>query len=179
VPLFTAADAECVVYTFKEGLLSKMAHDLKIAVRSFLVEVSDDRSSVTATFDTSSLEVVCARRDGHDDASMLSASDKKKIQATIAGEVLGARHGKNASFRSSAIAVHGDVHRIDGTLTLAGVTRSMSFESKSSSERPGRPGRTAEVRIHQPDFGIAPYSAMLGALKIKPDVVVRVWLPLT
>jgi hypothetical protein len=32
----------------------------------------------------------------------------------------------------------------------------------------------AEFRIDQRDFGIKPYSAMLGTLKIKPEVVVRV-----
>ena len=30
---------------------------------------------------------------------------------------------------------------------------------------------------HQPDFGITPYSAMLGALKIKPDVGFRIVAP--
>jgi len=35
----------------------------------------------------------------------------------------------------------------------------------------------AEVPIHQPDFGIKPYSAMLGALKVKPDLVVRCSVP--
>jgi hypothetical protein len=35
----------------------------------------------------------------------------------------------------------------------------------------------AEVKIHQPDFGIKPYTAALGALKVKPDVLVRVSVP--
>jgi hypothetical protein len=33
------------------------------------------------------------------------------------------------------------------------------------------------VRLHQPDFGIAPYRAMLGALRVKADVVVRASVP--
>ena len=35
----------------------------------------------------------------------------------------------------------------------------------------------AEVSLHQPDFGIKPYSAMLGTLRVKPDVTVVVSLP--
>ena len=31
-----------------------------------------------------------------------------------------------------------------------------------------------DVVLNQPDFGIAPYRAMLGALKIQADVTVRV-----
>jgi hypothetical protein len=35
----------------------------------------------------------------------------------------------------------------------------------------------AEIKLHQPDFGIKPFTAALGALKVKPDVVVRVSVP--
>ena len=35
----------------------------------------------------------------------------------------------------------------------------------------------AELKLHQPDFGIKPYSAALGALKVKPDILVRVSVP--
>jgi hypothetical protein len=32
--------------------------------------------------------------------------------------------------------------------------------------------RDARITVHQPDFGIRPYRALLGALAVKPDVVV-------
>jgi hypothetical protein len=35
----------------------------------------------------------------------------------------------------------------------------------------------AEMNIHQPDFGIKPYTAALGALKVKPEVMVRISVP--
>jgi hypothetical protein len=35
----------------------------------------------------------------------------------------------------------------------------------------------SEVRVHQPDFGIKPYSAALGALKVQADVTVKVSAP--
>jgi hypothetical protein len=35
----------------------------------------------------------------------------------------------------------------------------------------------AQVVLHQPDFGIKPYSAMLGALRIRPDVRIELSVP--
>jgi hypothetical protein len=35
----------------------------------------------------------------------------------------------------------------------------------------------ARVRLHQPDLGIKPYSAMLGTLKIQPGVAVEISVP--
>jgi hypothetical protein len=34
-----------------------------------------------------------------------------------------------------------------------------------------------ELKLHQPDFGIKPFSAALGALRVKPDVMIRVSVP--
>ena len=35
----------------------------------------------------------------------------------------------------------------------------------------------AEVRLHQPDFGITPYRALLGALRVRADVLVSLSIP--
>jgi hypothetical protein len=40
-----------------------------------------------------------------------------------------------------------------------------------------RTGTTAEFSFDQRDFGLKPYSAMLGTLKVKPVVRVKVTLP--
>ena len=37
-----------------------------------------------------------------------------------------------------------------------------------------KPDGLLEARIDQRDFGIKPYSAMFGTLKVKPEVVVTV-----
>ena len=54
-----------------------------------------------------------------------------------------------------------------GKLTLHGVTREI---------RCTRSGELVEARLDQRDFGIKPYSAMFGTLKVKPEVVVTVRL---
>ena len=35
----------------------------------------------------------------------------------------------------------------------------------------------AEVTIHQLAFGIRPYTALLGTLRVRPDVIVRLSVP--
>ena len=44
--LYDASNAECHIYTYKEGVLSAIAHDLKIKVTSFRIDVSEGGESV-------------------------------------------------------------------------------------------------------------------------------------
>jgi hypothetical protein len=66
----------------------------------------------------------------------------------------------------------GDGFRISGELTLHGNTRPITFVARREGTR-----MMAEVRLHQPEFGVKPYTALLGALKVKPDVIVRCSVP--
>ncbi len=173
MPTFDASSASCTVFTFKEGLLSAVAHDLEIAVTNFSIEVSDDGGSVHAHFDPSSLRVVSARVDGRPTPGTLSDKDKAKIAASIRDDVLHVkRHPGPIELTSKKVTVEGDAWRIEGTLRIAGRSRDVTIEARTDGAH-----RVARVRIHQPDYGIKPFSAMLGALKIKPDVEVEVRVP--
>ena len=48
---FDATSAECLVFTYKEGLLSALAHDLEIRVPGFEVDVDDATLAVRARAD--------------------------------------------------------------------------------------------------------------------------------
>ena len=170
MPTYTAADAECLVYTFKEGLLSKVAHDLKIRVTQFELSVED--GAVKGTFDPSSLRVVCARKDGRDDPSALSESDKAKIEQHIRKDVLEVKRYGSIVFASTDVAIEGDRAAVKGELTLHGVTRPIVAQVARDGG-----SWTTEVPLHQPDFGIKPFSAMLGTLKVQPDVRVALRIP--
>lgn len=173
MPRFDASSAECQVFTFKEGLLSPIAHDLRIAVTRFEIEVAEDRSSVRATFDATSLRVETARKDGRDNPGALGAGDKRKIEGNIADDVLEVRRHREAKFESTQVRPRGeDEATIDGKLTLHGVTRPLSIVARKTDGK-----WVAEVRLHQPDYGIKPYRAAMGTLRIQDDVTVRVALP--
>ncbi len=173
MPHFDAATAECLVFTYKEGLLSAIAHDLEIRVERFDVDVDEAALAVRARFDPASLRVVTALREGAPMPGALSNADKSKIEQNIRDDALETREHAEIRFVSSAITREGKGARIAGDLTLHGKTRPVTLEARAEGDR-----LVAEVRLHQPDFGIKPYSAMLGALKIKPGVLVRCALPL-
>lgn len=159
---FDASNAECVVLTFKEGLLSPLAHDLELKIGSFVIEVDEATRAVDAKFDAGSVKV--ARAIG----ATLNEKDRRSIDGTIADEVLRARRYPEIRFRSKKV----DGLMVEGTLTLHGCERGIAFTVAEEGAR-----WVAEVRLHQPDFGIKPYKAMLGTLRIQADVVVRVSLP--
>jgi polyisoprenoid-binding protein YceI len=166
VPHFDASSAECLVFTYKEGLLSAVAHDLQIRVERFDLDIEQAPLAVRARFDAASLKVIRAEPD------TLGESDKHKIEQTIADDVLHVREHPTIVFASSTVTPEGDGFRIAGEITLHGRTRKLAFLAAPEGDR-----MVATVPIHQPDFGIKPYSAMLGTLKIKPDVTVRASVP--
>ena len=163
---------ECHVFTFKEGVLSAIAHDLKVRVEKPSLTLDPSARTIEARFEANSLRVVCAMRDGREDPSVLSASDRHKIEENLRDEVLHTSRHPEVTAKATWTSSASDRARIEGTLHLHGVSRPFSGEARAESGR-----WTVEVRVHQPDFGIKPYSAMLGTLKVKPDVIVRVSVP--
>lgn len=170
MPSYDAHNADCFVFTFKEGLLSPVAHDLRLRVTTFAIEVDEANSAVVATFDTSSLRVDTPMKDGAENPTALSAADKEKIAGQVREDVLHSGKHPEAKFRSSAVSARVDGgFDVQGELTLHGVTRPIEAQTRVVAGR-----QQLELTLHQPDFGITPYRAMLGTLKIRADVIVRV-----
>jgi polyisoprenoid-binding protein YceI len=165
-----AGNAQCLVFTEKEGLLSAAAHDLKLRVERFHIRVG--AGTVEGELDPASLRVVCARRAGVDVPGLLSPRDRAEIEANIAAKVLGTRTYPSIRFRSTSATVVGADVRIDLLPALHGRERSVVAHARKEGER-----AVAECTISQPDFGIQPFSAMLGALKVKARVTVQVVAP--
>ena len=170
VPSFDATTATCRIFTFKEGALSAVAHDLELAVDRFAIVVADDQA-IDATFQAGSLRVLHAVKDGRA-SDALSANDKQKIARSIADDVLHSARFPEIRFRSSSVTAAGTGFAIAGELTLHGKARPLQVTTRLEGSV-----QVAEGRLHQPDFGIKPYSAMLGALKVKADVTLRLMVP--
>ncbi len=173
MPRVTEREARCRVFTFKDGLLSAVAHDLEIDVTRLAIEWKDDLSSLRATFDARSLRVLHAVHDGAPAPAALSDRDKRKIEASIVDEVLHASRHPEIVFEGTVKLTEPDRRvTLEGTLQLAGRTRPLTVSASRDGET-----WSCVTTLHQPDFGITPYSAMLGTLKIKPDLRVEVRLP--
>lgn len=163
---YDASTAECWVFTFKEGLLSPVAHDLRLRVGSFWIEIAEGAGSIVASFDTRSLSVDTPMKDGVPNPGALSAADKLKIASQIRDEVLHSARHPEAKFSSSSVSARADGgYDLTGQLSLHGVTKLLHAGTRVVEGR-----QQLELTLHQPDFGIAPFRAMLGTLKIRPDV---------
>lgn len=166
---FDASNAECLVFTYKAGMLAAVAHDLKLRVERF--EIAIDEQGVRGRFDAASLRVVCAQVGGKDDPRALSQRDRVEIEATIAREVLDARTHPAIEFRAGPLAASAEPE-LEGVLSIRGRECALRLKGHRESDR-----AIVETTLHQPAFGIRPYSAMLGALRIQPDVRVRIATP--
>ncbi len=167
MPLYNPENAEVFVYTFKDGLLSAAAHDLKLRVARFRIDVDDEGKTVAGSFDAGSLAVLCARRDGVDAPHVLPRSFFAEIERNIERDVLATRKFPEVRFASTSVT--GDA--VVGALTLHGVVRSVRVER--SGDEATWVGR---VQLDQREFGIQPFRAMLGTLKVRPEVDVEVRL---
>ena len=96
----------------------------------------------------------------------LDDGDLANIETTINDEVLLRR---DIRFRSTSVSGNGDSLRVAGDLTLFGSTRPIAFDLALTD---GRVSGTAVVK--QTDFGMKPYTALFGALKVADDVRVEI-----
>lgn len=158
---YDASNAKVHVFTFKEGLLASVAHDLKFEVTRFAIDLDGD--TVRGEFDASSLKVISPMKDGAEHPSLLPTALYGEIEKNARTDVLDSKKHQHVRFESTSLT---DAE-VRGRLTLRGATK----ELKTT-----RAGNAAEFRFDVRDFGIKPFSAMLGTLKVKPEVVVKVSL---
>jgi len=76
--------------------------------------------------------------------------------------------GGAIEFRSSRVepGADGDPLRVDGELELLGSRQPLAFELSANASG----HLTGSARIKQTDFGIKPYSALFGTLKVVDEV---------
>jgi polyisoprenoid-binding protein YceI len=154
------------VNTYREGVAQKVGHDLVIDVQRWdaTVDVGDDGAirSVTLDADPGSLEV----REGHRGVKPLSDKDRKDIRKSIDDKILRRRP---ITFRSTAVEPRAGGVTVRGDLTMADTTRPAAFDVDVSPD-----GRvTATLPVTQSEWGIKPYRGLMGALKVRDDVEIR------
>jgi polyisoprenoid-binding protein YceI len=160
------AEGRLVLRVYREGFASAMGHDLVLEVTRWNAEVtvdSDDpaRSSLTATADAQSLEV----REATGGAKPLSAKDRADIKKNIE-KTLSTQRYSEITFGSTAVDPHGDSRvTIAGELTIKGVTRPADLEVTIEDGR-----ARVTTTVVQSQWGIKPFSALMGALKVRDAV---------
>jgi polyisoprenoid-binding protein YceI len=162
------------VFVGKAGLFSVFAHDHDIGVKSFngrvvVPEAGAGGGSLEMEVDATSLDVLDTKP---------SESDKKKIFDSMHKEVLESAKHPKITFKSVSVS---DVKQtsndsysliVNGDLTLRGVTKRIAIPV-AATVTPQQLRATGKYTLKQTDFGIKPYSAAGGAIKVKNEVVLN------
>ncbi len=163
-----AQAAELHVFTFKEGALSGLAHDLELRVSQFELELEDATGAVHARIDPDSLRVVSAMSGGKRTQSLLGPTQFGEIERNIRIAVL-----QGEKFPELTFSGRLDGGKLTGELTLHGVKRPVELPVRQEAG-----AHVAELELDQRDFGITPFKALLGALRLQPRVRVVARVPL-
>jgi polyisoprenoid-binding protein YceI len=173
--LFGPTRGRITLRTSRDGLAAQAGHDLTIEVSrwSGQLAMAEDGSptELRVRAELGSLLV----REGSGGLKPLTDRDKREIAVT-ARNTLRADRYPEATFAATGFEPGADGGGvIEGTLALAGQSRSERLEVSQTG--PDRYRATATV--HQTDFGIKPYSAFLGSLKVSDAVRVEVEVDLS
>ncbi len=151
------------VFTYKAGLLARLAHDLRLNLGKF--EVTYDAGKVTARFWPESLSVDGSAKKGTVDSTTPSQSDKTKIHGTITDTILETRKYPEIVFEGTGDDGTGKVR---GDLTLHGQTHEIELTVRESSG-----AYTGALDLVPSRWGIKPYKAVGGAIKLQDKVRVE------
>lgn len=151
------------VFTFKEGLLSSVAHDLRLGLKRFELTVNGD--TLTVRFWPESLEVDGPMKNGQLDAGGLSAKDRRDIHENIVEKILHTARNPEGRFEGRITPGEGPVRTATGTLTLHGQSQPLSVTARVENGR-----AKGEVDLVPTKWGIAPYKALMGAIKLQDRV---------
>lgn len=154
-----------IVKTYREGMAKKVGHDLIIEVGQWSADVTvgEDPSAttVTASAQVGSLNPV----QGVGGVKPLSDGDKADIKKNITNKVL---TSPEVSFKSSSVKATGNSATVSGDLTIMGRSQPVDVQlSESGGKIKGN------FSVVQSNFGIKPFSAMMGALKVSDRVDVE------
>ena len=155
-------DGTLSVRTGRTGTVAKAGHDLLIHVTAWSATLDLDAPSLALDVDATSLSV----KEGTGGLKGLDVDDLANIETTIDDEVLLRR---DIRFRSTAIEQADGRLSVRGDLTLVGETRPIAFDLAVGD---GRVTGTAVVK--QTEWGMKPYTALFGALKVADEVRVEV-----
>jgi polyisoprenoid-binding protein YceI len=160
---------ELLIRTGVAGRAAQMGHRLTIAMRSWQATTqwnSDEPVSAELTVDAGSLEVVR----GEGGLTPLSGPEKILVRSS-ALRSLGARRFPRITFAAKTIEKSDDGYRLTGALTIHGKTRAQIVEVRTD-DLDGSWWLSSETTVRQSEFGIKPYSQLLGSLKVADDVTV-------
>ncbi len=156
--------------TTREGVAAKVGHDLLIAMQSWSGHLGLGGSgpagaTVRVEVELDSLHIVS----GSGGIAPLGADDRAEITRTALRLLDAAAHPR-ATFESTRVVAADGAGTLQGDLTVRGTTRPLVLEVAQTGPSAWRGTAT----VLQSDFGIKPYRALFGALKLADAVGIEV-----
>jgi hypothetical protein len=154
--------ARLAVRTARLGAASKAGHDLLIEAQSWEGTLDPDEPSVWLRADGGSTRIL----EGTGGIQKLGQDDIENIEQTIDDEVL---MKQPIEFRSTDVRIDGQRWTVTGDLTLLGQTNPLTFDLTVADDG----SVSASAVVKQTDWGMKPYTAFWGALKVADEVTVE------
>lgn len=171
---FGPGEGRLLVKVFREGVAAMVGHDLVFEARSWhakvVVEPDPGSSTLEASVDVASLSIV----DAIGGAKPLSRSDHADIKKNIEEKILSTRSFPSITFQSTGVSWDGDTKAtVSGDLSVIGAIRPVDIALQLSGGQ-----ARASFTVVQSRWGIKPFKALMGALKVRDAVEVTLELPL-
>jgi polyisoprenoid-binding protein YceI len=155
-----------LVQTGRTGLGRRVGHDLTLepvrwSATAEIVPGDPAASSVTVTVEAGSLEV----REGTGGVKPLTDGDRAEIQRALREKALHTARHPEIIFRSTRVTGTPEEFAVEGDLTIMGRIRPVTVRAVVDGDR-----LRGGVTIAQSRWGITPYSAFFGALKLADEI---------
>jgi polyisoprenoid-binding protein YceI len=158
-----------LIKTSRTGLGAKAGHDLTLEVTRWRGNVTVDTarpagSSVAIEVEVESIEV----RTGTGGVKPLTDADRAEIGKTLREKILQTSRYPTIIFQSTLAGGNPEAFWVEGDLTITGTTQPVTVHGQLAD------GRThGSATVTQSTWGIKPYSAFFGALKLRDEVEVE------
>jgi polyisoprenoid-binding protein YceI len=166
---YDQTSATLQVRTGVAGRSARLGHKLVLepTAWSALAQVDDGApTALTVTVDATSLDVT-----GGDGGITPLSAPERAVARSNAQKSLNTKAYPSIEFRSTTIEETADGFHVQGELTIAGTTRPCHFALTYDDGAPA-PALTAVVPVRQTEFGIKPFSLMMGTLSVADEVTV-------
>ena len=164
-----ASDGELTIRTGVSGRAARMGHRLTIAMTRWQASVDWDGAQPAAAelvVEVDSFEVLR----GEGGVKGLSGPEKALVKSN-ALKSLGANRYRQIRFTTNTIDETDEGYRLTGTLQIRGKSREQVIELRT--EDLGDSWRmSAESRVRQSEYGVKPYSMLLGSMQVADEVTV-------
>ena len=145
---------------------AKLAHDLILSPSQWSGTMNVDAdnpaaSSASLSIDARSIQIL----EAVGGMKSLSDKDRRDIAKNIDEKVLDTGRFPTLTFESTSVTGSEPNFNVAGNMTIKGTTRPVNVALSVNGSQVA-----ARTSISQKDFGIKPFSAMMGAIKLRDDV---------